>query len=168
MSELKVIDLGNIRESIEKDEPVYYEYYAKSEADKVIAEKDAEICRLKNGIAPKYSDKTLQERLNEVCEKHGVSTLQDLDWAFCESEKRRTKDNIDAVSIIYHHKYKRCMAMAKWCEGGKLIYQYKQRCEDAKTEMWLDYLMKRTEWYHKWEKRWLALAEKFKPNSTAQ
>jgi predicted HTH transcriptional regulator len=43
MSELKVIDLGNIRESIEKDEPVYYEYYAKSEADKVIAELKNEI-----------------------------------------------------------------------------------------------------------------------------
>ena len=38
MSELKVIDLGNIRESIENDEPVYYEYYAKSEVDKVIEE----------------------------------------------------------------------------------------------------------------------------------
>ena len=37
MSELKVIDLGNIRESIEKGESVYYEYYPKSEADKVIA-----------------------------------------------------------------------------------------------------------------------------------
>lgn len=42
MSELKVIDLGNIRESIEKCEPVHYEYYAKSEADKVIAELKAD------------------------------------------------------------------------------------------------------------------------------
>ncbi len=42
MSELKVIDLGNIRESIEKGESVYYEYYAKSEADKVIAELKAD------------------------------------------------------------------------------------------------------------------------------
>ena len=44
MSELKVIDLGNIRESIEKDEPVYYEYYAKSEADKVIAHQKYKRC----------------------------------------------------------------------------------------------------------------------------
>jgi len=44
MSELKVIDLGNIRESIEKDEPVYYEYYAKSEADKVIAHNKYKRC----------------------------------------------------------------------------------------------------------------------------
>lgn len=38
MSELKVINLGNILESIENNESVYYEYYAKSEVDKVIAE----------------------------------------------------------------------------------------------------------------------------------
>lgn len=38
MQELKVIDLGDIRESLENNEPVYYEYYAKSEADKVIDE----------------------------------------------------------------------------------------------------------------------------------
>ena len=43
---------------------------------------------LKNSITPIRTDKTLQERLNEVCEKHGVSTIQDLDWAFCESEKK--------------------------------------------------------------------------------
>ena len=50
MSELKVIDLGNIRESIENDESVYYEYYAKSEADKVIAEKDKEIAELQKQV----------------------------------------------------------------------------------------------------------------------
>ena len=88
--------------------------YLKREADKVIAEKDAEIAKLramleernkqvgelKDSIAPKRPNKTLQERLNEVCKKHGVSTLQDLDWAFCESEKRHTKDNIEADKAI--------------------------------------------------------------------
>lgn len=131
--------------------------YLKSEADKVIAEKDAEIAQLqamleernnqvgelKDRIAPKQSDKTLQERLNEVCEKHGVSTLQDLDWAFCESEKKHTKDNIDAAKILCHHKYKRCLAMAKICENklGTVV---------------------KPGWWNKWHKRWLELAEKFK------
>lgn len=113
----------------------------KSEADKVIAEKDAEIRRLKNSIAPKQSDKTIQERLNEVCEKHGVSTLQDLDWAFCESEKRHAKDCIEAVSIIRHSNHKRCLAMAQWCMDA-----------ECKTEKDADFLVR-------WEHRWLALAE---------
>lgn len=56
-NELKVIDLGNIRESIEKDEPVYYEYYIKSEVDKVIAEKDAQILDLIEQVQKERSAK---------------------------------------------------------------------------------------------------------------
>ena len=48
MSELKVIDLGNIRESIENNESVYYEYYAKSEADKVIVELEEKLKNSRN------------------------------------------------------------------------------------------------------------------------
>ena len=44
MSELKVIDLGDIRKCIENNKPVYYEYYAKSEADKVIAHNKYKRC----------------------------------------------------------------------------------------------------------------------------
>jgi hypothetical protein len=132
--------------------------YFKSEADKVIAEKDAEICRLKNGIAPKYSDKTLQERLNEVCEKHGVSTLQDLDWAFCESEKRHTKDNIEAAKEIEHHKYKRCLAMAMMCEER---YYYLTSLENYQmTDK--EYRQVISDYWDRWHRRWLELAEQFK------
>jgi hypothetical protein len=143
----------------------YAEFYLKYEADKVIAEKDAEIRRLKNSIAPKQSDKTLQERLNEVCEKHGVSTLQDLDWAFCESEKRHAKDCIEAVSIIRHSKYKRCLAMARWCrESLRLMRTYEVTEDFWNLEPGQDaeYFCKKGDFYSKWRKRWLELAEKFK------
>ena len=56
-----------------------------------------------------------------------------------------------------HHKYKRCLAMAMWCERKRI---------DA-----ANYRIPRKKWefYDKWYKRWLELAEKFKPNkSTAQ
>lgn len=130
--------------------------YPKAEADKVIAEKDAEIRRLKNSIAPKQSDKTIQERLNEVCEKHGVSTLQDLDWAFCESEKRHAKDCIEAVSIIRHSNHKRCLAMAKWCfEKSYSTTLVKYDKESGLLRNFYDW----------WGKRWLELAEKFKTNN---
>jgi hypothetical protein len=136
--------------------------YLKSEADKVIAEKDAEIRRLKNGIAPKHSGKSLQERLNEVCEKHGVSTLQDLDWAFCESEKRYTKDCIESAKEIARHKYKRCLAMAGWCENAILGWTGHKESYTS-HQRYIKVML-----FTKWHKRWLELAEKFKPNSTAQ
>ena len=62
-----------------------------------------------------------------------------------------------AEQEIRHHKYKRCLAMARWCE--------RKRFDAA------DYRIPREKWefYDKWHKRWLELAEKFKPNnSTAQ
>ena len=167
LSEMNAIKLGL------RDDKLYF----KSEADKVIAEKDAEIAQLqamleernkqvgelKDRIAPKQSDKTLQERLNEVCEKHGVSTLQDLDWAFCESEKRRTKDNINAANIIYHHKFKRCVAMsqewrsyATFCGIQSSWYNNRGFGKTAEEYTWKE--------CHAWRcvKRWLELAEKFK------
>ena len=95
MSEMKVQKAYNrwIDEEMPtpNDDLICNEVYLKSEADNVIADKDKEIEELKNRISPIRTDKTLQERLNEVCEKHGVSTLQDLDWAFCGSEKREEK-----------------------------------------------------------------------------
>ena len=139
MSELKVY-----HHELRHDE--YEEFYLKFEADKVIAEKDADICRLKNGIAPKYSDKTLQERLNEVCEKHGVSTLQDLDWAFCESEKRQTNYFIEAYKEITHHKYKRCLNEASYWVA--VSYQ----CVDDKH--------RRSAERHR--RKWLELSKQFK------
>lgn len=126
--------------------------YIKSEVDKVIAEKDAEIAELKSRIAPKQSDKSLQERLNEVCEKHGVSTLQDLDWAFCESEKRHTNDCIESVKAIAHHKYKRCLTNAEACMHKRWRpdegFDYARSTRHMKT--------------------WLELSEKFKQTQTAQ
>lgn len=164
MSELKAINAYQLTTNTE-DSDVYIhndefgcggdlvECYLKSETDKVIAEKDAEIRRLKNRIAPKQSDKTLQERLNEVCEKHGVSTLQDLDWAFCESEKRYTKDRIEVAKRIYHHKYKRCLALKEICLM-ELDYAFRDPCIErsvVKCVLW-----------RKWANRWHSLAQFFK------
>lgn len=80
MSELKVIDLGNIRESIEKGESVYYEYYPKSEVDKLIAEKNERIVELQSkvtlaGLAEDCSNLRNETRngrnkmKNSICDK---------------------------------------------------------------------------------------------------
>ena len=58
----------------------------------------------------------------------------------------------EADKVIAHHKYKRCLAMARWCNERHTFNETNE---------------KRT-WLHKWHNRWLELAEKFKTNSTAQ
>lgn len=56
----------------------------------------------------------------------------------------------EADKVIRHHKYKRCLAMAKWCEA--ILNQYPSFGEISAEERRLD----------KWCKRWLELAKKFK------
>ena len=57
---------------------------------------------------------------------------------------------LKVMKIIQHQKYKRCMAMAKLCKRKRI---------DA-----ADYRIPRKKWefYDKWYKRWLKIAEKFK------
>ena len=53
----------------------------------------------------------------------------------------------EADKVIAHHKYKRCLAMAKWCYA---------KWDDTATKYY------KSVWYRKWEVKWLELAEKFK------
>ena len=92
--------------------------YDKSEADKVIAEKDAEIARLK----------AIRKVHVEAIESMGAGLLQD------EEENR-------------HSKYKRCLAMAKLCHWKMGVFIYKEE---------------KSNFYHRWHKRWLAMADKYK------
>ncbi len=75
----------------------------------------------------------------------------------------------EAVKELYeknkelrHHKYKRCLAMEKWCSERvariEKDYAFWRHGKDYASNF-----------YKRWKKRWLELAEKFKPNnSTAQ
>ena len=55
----------------------------------------------------------------------------------------------EADKVIAHQKYKRCLAMAKWCKSMMVF-------NDRYGTM--------TKWlhYNRWHKRWLELAEQFK------
>ena len=60
----------------------------------------------------------------------------------------------EADKVIARQKYKRCLAMASRCTAERDIF----------------YLMTKfakVEFYRKWHKHWLELAEKFKPNKEA-
>ena len=105
----------------------YAEFYLKSEADKVIAEKDEEIAELK--------EKVSEERSAKVDYKISANDLSNgLEKAYAE---------------IDHHKYKRCLSMAKWC---RLRARLLGACALYEKELWA----------LKWHRRWLELAEKFK------
>lgn len=71
------------------------------------------------------------------------------------------KQRADAFKRERHQKYKRCLAMAMWCsleqERIELIENQDITDDD------FDKLVKG--FYKKWHKRWLGLAEKFKPNN---
>lgn len=117
MSELKAYRfLG--QDEVWPDANLGSDYYLKSEADNVIAEKDAEIVELKKQVHD-YAQ--------------GLYVIQ----ARAEKEAR-------------HQKYKRCLDKAALCERKRI---------DA-----ADYRIPREKWdfYDKWHRRWLELAEKLK------
>ena len=84
----------------------------------------------------------------------------------------------DADKVIDHHKYKRCLAMAEWCEATALWCYQAANTLPAGFHATLygkpvmiepDRLFNRHVLLTNWSARWRELAEKFKPNnSTAQ
>ena len=59
----------------------------------------------------------------------------------------------EADKVIRNHKYKRCLAMANYCYTNVHCIMGHRLCalSDRKKE-----------WFERWHKRWLKLAEKFK------
>lgn len=103
------------------------EYYLKSKADKVIAEKDAAIA-------------DLIEKNKRLANKDLIMASETIKGMFDE---------------LRHQKYKRCLAMAKLCNEKWLVHNFAE-------------IPTKLGFYDKWEKRWLAIAEKFKPNKEAK
>lgn len=123
MSELKVIDLGNIRESIENNEPVYYEYYAKSEADKVITE-----------LEMKLAASSLVLRLDKPKALYSnLDTMSRLNHKMDVVERREL-----------HQKYKRCLTMYRYC-SIKALYELDFKGNDVEWKWY-------SKWMHKWFK----------------
>jgi Asp-tRNA(Asn)/Glu-tRNA(Gln) amidotransferase A subunit family amidase len=61
-----------------------------------------------------------------------------------------------------HNKYKRCLAMTRWCRMHDEFMQLEsERLGLPQSTLFLEYRRKAM-WWNKWRKRWLELAEKFK------
>ena len=119
MSELKDYDIMDIEamddERLEKSESGKIQVtrvYIKSEADKVIEEKDAEIARLK----------AIRKVHVEAIESMGAGLLQD------EEEKR-------------HSKYKRCLAMYRYC-SIKALYELDFKGNDVEWKWYSKWMHK--------------------------
>ena len=131
--------------------------YPKSEVDKVIENNYIEIAKLKDSIGKLLKAKTEQviDEVSRRCLIYGEGFVP-------------VEHAMRLVADIRHSKYKRCLAMARWCHNQREIYErdsYNWELEyDAKST-----LRNKANIMRKWHKRWLELAEKFKPNnSTAQ
>lgn len=67
----------------------------------------------------------------------------------------------EADKVIARHKYKRCLAMARIAQDDWHLHNSFYAMGHQEFEK------RKCEFYEKWRQRWLAIADKFKPNSTA-
>lgn len=130
MSELKSVYIDRTGDWVRSGNDTG-KFYLKSEVDKVLADNNKDIAELTDKL------QNVSEILKETRE-----------WLI-ESQKMHKRCADNAVKIIRHHKYKRCLAMAMWCE--------------SEMNYWYDSTMReqcpRFKFYEKWYKRWLELAE---------
>lgn len=89
--------------------------------------------------------------------------------------KRGFKEDERIKAFLYksvrHNKYKRCLAMTKWCkESLRLMRTYEVTDDYWNLEPGHDaeYFCKKCDFYKKWRKRWLKLAEQFKEAADAR
>ena len=136
MSELKVYHCNEWHNH-------YTEFYLKFEADKVIADLEEshkkEVGQLLIEIAEQKSE---IERLEILCAnyRHDCDNL-----AISNEQVKKAARTL--LKKMNHNKRKRCLAMAKLCHWKMGVFIYKKE---------------KNEFYYRWYKRWLAIAEKFK------
>jgi len=128
MSELKAFKMVDEKYCTDCLCVIPSEVYLKSEADKVIAEKDKEIQRLEN-----------------LCESYRIDCDN---IAIRESNAYKEIERSDKK--LRHHKYKRCLAMAWWCsaELGMLVSTWESKIKYYKRwqKRWLELAEQFKEW----------------------
>lgn len=148
-----MIELEAIESATAVIENVYL-VYRKSEADKVIAEKDKKIAELieKNKRLARKDMIMASETIKDLVESHKKEVGQllieivELKETLKNSRNARKywrKEYLIEYKECCSQKYKRCLAMAKICENklGTVV---------------------KPGWWDKWRGRWLKIAEKFK------
>lgn len=78
--------------------------------------------------------------------------IAELNMRICDCDEDfeiANNQNQRLLKIVRHQKYKRCLAMAEWCDTEVGIADTDGDYEDML-------------WYQKWHQKWLELSEKFK------
>ena len=94
------------------------------------------------------ADKVIAELKNEV---ETQKRLRDMALA-------SVPNALKVMKIIQHQKYKRCLAMARWCASEENRLEAISPIFDTDKEYW-EY---NSDYWGKWHNRWLEIAEKFK------
>ena len=96
------------------------------------------------------------ETPEEMYDKYEADlVIAELKADYKEACDRLQTDNLikdEQIAATRYNKYKRCLAMARWCESDRI----------AAT----DYTIEKWEFYDKWYNRWLRIAEQFKDKET--
>jgi hypothetical protein len=107
---------------------------------------------------------TLQCNVRQMC-KDVLAKLEEQESVIAElkADYQEACDRLQTANLIKdeqlaatrHSKYKRCLAMAKWCEERCARYDILQERTGFSWRREIDF-------YFRWSQRWLELAEKFK------
>ena len=62
------------------------------------------------------------------------------------------------IKLIARQKYKRCLAMAEWCDSKVYHIRRTALCDMSEHEYW----QYEDEFWQRWHARWLKIAEQFK------
>lgn len=92
------------------------------------------------------------EAENERLKTENAELIERAKWNAREQRKHNDKmreENKLLLKIVRHLNYKRCLAMAEWCDAEADVADADGDYDDMR-------------WYQKWHTRWSDLAKKFK------
>ena len=173
MSELKVYVMP-IKTNIFGQTIVGLAYYSKSEADKVIAEKDKEIMELKgqvngfknrsnlwhyNAVEEHKKFVQVDQQITELKEKHKTE-VKELLCLIRDKENNFNRAFDSEEKEIRYNKYKRCLDKARIAQDDWHLHNSFYAMGHQEFEK------RKCDFYDKWHRRWLELAEKFKDKET--
>lgn len=134
------------RISVTEDET---EFYLKSEVDEELAKLNRQVKFLQTTHSSCNECNTCADGMGRVFDE----SLDKLKKEKAYILKHTTKVINSQERVIHRQKYKRCLAMAKWCNERYIL-------DDCLYELG------KTRFYERWEKRWLELAKNFNPNNS--
>lgn len=112
---------------------------------------------------------TFQCNVRQMC-KDVLAKLEEQESEIAELEERIADGDKDfemaahrnerLLQIVCHQKRKRCLAQVENCRTSSVYFFH--LCERAKDEGKAAEYRRVSDWFDKWEERWLELADKFK------